>query len=414
MAKKKVSKFREQVAQDTTRQKNAESNYGYLKLPKGLQVFQPEEGRVRLDILPYLVTDDKHLDRDADMDIAVPGELWYKRPFKVHRNIGAENDTVVCLTSFGQRCPICEYLGKRRKEGADQDEIKALRPSQRNLYCVIPIGVKGTEEVPHVWDVSQYLFQNLLNEELDEDMDNAVFPDIEEGLTLRIRFEQQQLGKNKFNEAKRIDFEERTEQYDDSILEDIPNLDVMLTQLSYEEMDAKFLQTESMDSDISPTKPAPERERKKVEKPDDNEDDAPQPARRRKKLPAPDPPDEDEDEELEKQLKAIKRKKVVEPEEEEDEPAPMRKRKRAPEPEEELEPEEEPEDVPPARKRGRNAAPEAEAAPVRKGKKPAADDDEGEEERCPHGHRFGIDCEKFDDCDVCVIWDDCIEAQENN
>lgn len=266
MARKaKTSKFRDKVAADTNRQKTAASNYGYLKLPKGIKVFQPTEGKVRMDIMPYLVTDEKHPDRNVELEIAVPGELWYKRPFKVHRNIGAENDTVVCLTSFGKRCPICEYLGKRRKEGADQEEIKALRPSQRNLYCIIPIGVKGSEEEPHIWDVSQYLFQNLLNEELEEDGDNAIFPDLEEGLTLRCRFEEQQLGKNKFNEVKRIDFEEREEVYDDAILEDIPNLDEILTELSYEELDAKFLEMESPANVKEEEEPqVPKRKRKSV------------------------------------------------------------------------------------------------------------------------------------------------------
>ncbi len=367
MARKKQSKFKDKVSADTTRQKNAESNYGYLKLPKGVNIFSPDEGKVRLDILPYLVTDEKHPDRNEEMEIATPGELWYKRPFKVHRNIGAENDTVVCLSSFGKRCPICEYLAKRRKEGADMDEIKALRPSQRNLYVVIPVGVKGMDEKPHIWDVSQYLFQNLLNEELEEDPDYAAFPDLEEGLTLRIRFEEQQLGKNKFNEAKRIDFEEREQIYDDSILEDVPNLDEVLTQLTYEELDAKFLEMESAEEVEDP----PVRKRKKVEKePEPEEDDDPPPVRRKKK------PVKDEDD---------------------DTPPPTRKRKPEPEPEED-------DDPPPVSRKSKSKSAE-------KAKRDKAKD---EDERCPHGHTFGVDCEDFDECDTCEIWDECIEVKESN
>jgi hypothetical protein len=381
MARKKQSKFKDKVSADTTRQKNAESNYGYLKLPKGVNIFSPDEGKVRLDILPYLVTDEKHPDRNEEMEIAIPGELWYKRPFKVHRNIGAENDTVVCLASFGQRCPICEYLAKRRKEGADMEEIKALRPSQRNLYVVVPIGVKGMEEKPHIWDVSQYLFQNLLNEELEEDPDYAAFPDLEEGLTLRIRFEEQQLGKNKFNEAKRIDFEEREEIYEDSILEEVPNLDEVLTKLSYEELDAKFLEMESTDEVEDPP---PARKRKKVEKepepePEPEEDDDPPPVRRKKK-----------------------------PAKDKEEDAPPVRRKRKPEPEPEPEPEEddafEEDEEPPVSRKSKSKFDE-------KAKRNKAKDDD---ERCPHGHRFGVDCEDFDDCDVCEIWDECIEVKEAN
>ena len=34
----------------------------------------------------------------------------------------------------------------------------------------------------------------------------------------------------------------------------------------------------------------------------------------------------------------------------------------------------------------------------------------GGKNKCPFGHVFGKDCEKFDDCDSCDLWDDCIEA----
>ncbi|MDD3970466.1 MAG: hypothetical protein PHC31_00975 [Clostridia bacterium] len=393
--KEKRNKFRDKVVQDTTRQKNATNNYGYLKLPKDVRVFQPEAGRIQLDILPYIVTDEKHPDRNVEMEIAIPGELWYKRPFKVHRNIGAENDTVVCLTSFSQRCPICEYLAKRRKEGADLEEIKTLRPSQRNLYCVIPIGVKGADEKPHVWDVSQYLFQNLLNEELEEDSDNAVFPDLEEGLTLRIRFEEQQLGKNKFNEAKRIDFEKRDEIYDDSILEDIPNLDEMLTRLTYEELDAKFLEMEGVAEveETSAVENTEVRKRKKIEP--DIPAEAPV-IRRRKAKPEPEPEPEPEDED---ETDVIGKGET---------PPPVRRRKAKPEPEPEPEDDDDDEiyeDEP---------EPELPVKPIKRDNlsKPASKGKPADGDRCPHGHRFGVDCEKFDDCDVCEIWDECIDEQE--
>lgn len=374
--KEKRNKFRNKVAYDITRQKNEANIYGYLKLPKDVRVFQPEAGRIQLDILPYIVTDEKHPDRNVEMEIAIPGELWYKRPFKVHRNIGAENDTVVCLTSFSQRCPVCEYLAKRRKEGADLEEIKALRPSQRNLYCVIPIGVKGADEKPHVWDVSQYLFQNLLNEELEEDSDNAVFPDLEEGLTLRIRFEEQQLGKNRFNEAKRIDFEKRDEIYDDSILEGIPNLDEMLARLTYEELDAKFLEIEGVTGveETSAVENTEVRKRKKIE----SSIPAEAPIMRRRKAKSEPESEEDEDE------TDVIGKGETRP--------PVRRRKTKPEPE--PEPEDDDDEIY-----------EDEPEPASKGT--PADGD-----RCPHGHRFGVDCEKFDDCDVCEIWDECIDEQE--
>jgi hypothetical protein len=37
-----------------------------------------------------------------------------------------------------------------------------------------------------------------------------------------------------------------------------------------------------------------------------------------------------------------------------------------------------------------------------------------EKNRCPFGHRFGVDTDAYDECDECDVWDDCIEVKENN
>lgn len=304
MAKRKKTKKRKfnkpnwgnAVQRDAERQKQAASSYGFLRLPKGVPIFNVDGGsRVKIDIMPYVVAMDNHPDKYEDEGIAMPGELWYKLPFKIHRNIGVENDAVVCPRSFGKPCPICEYREKRLKEGANwkDDEIKEIKASQRNLYVVIPRGSKEYEEIPHIWEMSQFLFQNLLNQELEEDEDNAVFPDLEAGKTLRVRFDKQQLGKNSFAEASRIDFYDRKEGYDESILDEIPVLDECLEVLSYKELEAKFLE-------IDPEDIADEDE-EIVDGDDweDPEDDEPAPKRRKKsakKKPEPEPEEEDEDE----------------------------------------------------------------------------------------------------------------------
>ncbi len=344
---------------DAARQKNAGSNYGYLKLPKGVNIFKEEPGRMKLDVLPYEVTDAKHPDRDDELEIAVVGDLWYKRPFKVHRNVGANNESVVCPRSIGLRCPICELREKMLKEGAAKEDTDAMRPSLRNLYVVIPLG-KDSEEKPMIWDISQYLFQNLLNQELEEDEDFGSFPDLEEGLTLRIRFEEQSIGKNKFSEASRIDFLERDEIYDESILEKCPKLDDCLTIHSYEQLEAMFLDLEAADlgsdADDEPEDDKPVRRRKTTHSEE-------KPVRRKKPKPEPEDADPDDD----------------------------------PDDDDEKEPEEkEPEEKPKLARSKKS-----------KGGKKADDGD-----RCPHGHIFGKDCEKFDDCDTCEIWDECIDEQE--
>ncbi len=246
MAKKqKMSSFRGKVNNDSKRQQSEGNNFGYLKLPKGVQVYAPTPGgREKIDIIPYIITSENHLDKNEELEIAVKGGLWYKRPFKTHRGVGAENDTVICLQTFGEKCPICEYRKKRAKEGADKDELKAYNPSQRNLYFVIPRDVKKREEELHVMDISQFLFQNLLNEELSENEDFEVFPDMEEGLTLHIRWSKETFAGNTYAEAARIDFLERKEELGID-LEDVPSLDDFLKKLSYKDLSTKFFEMET-------------------------------------------------------------------------------------------------------------------------------------------------------------------------
>jgi len=398
---KSKSKFRGRVSRDAHRQKQSASNYGYLQLPSGVSMFKEEPGgRIRLDIMPYIVTEERHPDRDDENQIAIPGDVWYKRPFKVHRGIGSGNDSYVCPTSIGKRCPICDYRSKRMKEGAEREETDALKPSLRNLYVVIPVKSKEHEEEPHIWDISQAMFQKLLNEELEERPDYEIFPDLEEGLTLYIRFDSRTIGKGgrPFAEANRIDFEDRKEMYDESIMDEIPDLDKVLKIYSFKELEMKFLEID----DEEPGEPVtddeeeevvrkPLRKPKTIEKDGDydlDDDDEQENTRKRHKNP---------DYEEEKPKKKIIRKKPESEPEEDQEEEPTKKIKkpiRKQEPEEEEEQEEE--------KPKRN---------IRKPVLTTKGKDNGE--RCPHGHRFGIDTEKFDECDDCTLWDACMEEEES-
>ena len=348
MAKKK-SKFAGKTTANAKKQKTAGSSYGYLTIPRGVKMFKEDpKSRVSLDFMPYIVTDSKHPDRDAELEIAVEGEQWYKRPFKIHRNVGAENDSVICLLTHKTKCPICEYRTKLMDEGAEWDdpEVKALKPSDRNLYAVIPKDHKEYDEKPHVWDISQFLFQNMLNDELEEDDDYGVFPDLEEGLTLKIRFSEEKFGKNTFASTSRIDFEQRDSQYNESILKSIPDLDIMVPGLSYAELHSKFF--ELTDEDAPKDKP----------KQDDDEDPCiacggsgtDSKGRRCRVCHG-------------SGLKPLKEEKEEEP------AAPVRTRK------------------------------EKKQEPKSKGD-------------CPHDYVFGKDCEEHDECDDCDKWEACMDAKD--
>ena len=410
MARKKKSSFRGKVSRNVEKQESQGASYGYLNLPKGVSVFKEKPGgKSLLDFMPYEVTDPKHLDRDVENDMAVVGTLWYKKPFKIHRGVGEDNDTVVCPTTFGLKCPICDYRKKQMSDGADKDDTDAMKPKLRNLYCVIPHGDSKQEQEPHIWDVSQYLFQKLLNEELKEDFDNEVFPDLEEGLSLRIRFEKKTFAGHEFAEASRIDFKERDEAYEESMLDDLPNLDDILTVKSYDELSAMFFEVdmeESQQEQTADDEPAdldePEEKHKRKKK-------------TAKKEPEPEPDEEEgyespEDWEDLKQLNFNGMKLLIDEEDldidaedYEDDLTSLRK-----EIAEELDIA-----IPKPKKARKQAekqvvAQKGEEEPKRKKKavkKEATN-------KCPHGYAFGEDTDDHDECDGCDLWDDCIDAMD--
>ena len=386
-------RFKGSVSRNAAKQ-SRKAQFSHLNLPKGIGVFEIEpKTRVTLDILPYTVTDPNHPDRDDEYEIAIPGTLWYKRPYWVHRGIGPNNETVLCLQSFGQKCPICEHRAGLLREGADwQDEtVRALKNSMRNLYAVVPRGSKKFEETVHIWDMSQFLFQDKLNEEIQENDEYETFPDPEEGFSLQIRFGESQLGTNRFAETSRIDFKSRSP-LPDSLLDEVPALDDILEQVSRETLEAIFFGGLSQD---------------------EAEDDEDAPRRRKKatshRTPAPADEDDDEDDEVEDE------DEEEEPWEDEDdeEEEPW-------EDEEEDEGDEEEEEAPAPARRSRQSASAAKAsakAPAKAAAKaPAKARGRATSKasgKCPHKHAFGVDCDKHDECGICEMWEECADAAES-
>lgn len=338
MKKQRKFSFKGKVISSAQKTKNAGASYGYLTLPKGVKVFNVSEGTkvVRLNFLPYEITDPKHPEYDKEREVALPGTLWYRRPFKIHRNVGSTNDAVICLTSIGKKCPICEYQNKRFREKAEKQELQDLRAKSRSLYVVVPIDFAKHEEVPHIWDMADSLFQDTLLEELLENNENEDFFSLDNGKTAEVKFRWESLGGHPYPEARSISFEERDE-IGEEILEEVPNLDTLLKIMSYDELSKKFF-------------------------------------------------DLDDEEEGTGSLRTV---------EEEVEEEPVRtKRHIPPKPEEEeAEEDEVVEEKPTITRRRTNGVP------------PTKD-------KCPYGHKFGVDTNSFDDCDSCEIWDACIEQKE--
>lgn len=359
---KEKKKRRYGSASANAEKRTSGANYGYLKIPKDVRVFSPEtETTAVLDILPYEVTDKNHMDK-----IEV-GTLWYKKPFKVHKNVGPGNDAVICPTTFGKPCPICEHRDELKgNEDNNEDDVKKLRPSNRNLYIVKIKDYDGKKKFDkkqwHLFDFSDFLFQEVFETQLKkkEGFDDFFLP--EEGRSLEITFDEGSFAGNKFAKTTRVDFVPRKKQYSDDIIDEIPNLDEILTILSYDEIEAKFFGEEHT------TEETPKKDKKK-----------------KKKSKKEEVVEEEEAPKKEKKSKKAKKEKVVEEEEE----APKKKDKKK-----------------------KKAA--EEEVPTKKDKKSKKKVKEGTKKMpCPFKHKFGKDCDKFSECDDCEIWPECNSAKKS-
>src|SRR5271157_458182 len=381
--------FREKVSHNSTQQRSKAANYGHLHLPRGVNVFKEEAGgRIALDILPYFVTDLHHPDRDDEREIAIEGTLWYRRPYKLHRSIGADNASVVCLGSIGKKCPICEYRAKQLSEGANwQDEaIKAMRPSDRNLYYTVPKGSSKHEEKPYLWDISQFLFQEKLNNELEENEEFGDFPDPEKGLTLRIRFSEEKLGNNSYAETSRIDFAERDYAYDEKLIRDLPSLDEMLDIKDYREVERLFFESDTGDED-EPLPSAEHVRNRQTTSSDERRDVVRSTEHRPAEVTRPKQSPATEEVPTVTTLKRSSRRdaeQVVAREETQQQNGGDEN------------------EVPVISRSEPTRHHQTRPAPVEK----------AGANKCPSGFRFGVDVDTKPECDECPVWSDCMDTHE--
>lgn len=305
MGKKEKRRYGDAVANAEMRSNGA--SYGYLKLPEGVRVFNPEiETVAAIDIMPYVITDKKHMDK-IEVDT-----VWFKKPFKIHREVGVENDTVVCPTTFGKPCPICEHQQVLRdSDETDEEKLKKLNVKYRDLYVVKVLEYDGKKKFDskafHIFDFSTHLFQKIFENQLKRKKDYANFFIPESGKSLEITFDKKSFGEGKpFPIATRVDFLERDKQYDEDIVDKVPNLDEILTVLPYEELEAKFFGDDTSDSDEEPTKKDKKKKKSKDAEPEPEEE--PKKGKKSKKEKEPEP----EVEEPNKKDKKKKKEKVKE------------------------------------------------------------------------------------------------------
>lgn len=323
-------------------------------LPDGMNFYSPKK-HASLDIIPYTVSVDNHPED-------VPkGELWYQRTVLVHFNVGSENKSYLCPKTIKKKCPICEYRAQLVKDPDAQEEIvRSLKARERELFNVYDR--EDSDKGVQLWDVSNYNFGAKLEEELREGrVEWGGFAEPVDGFTLKVRFTEEQIGKNKFMQASRIDFEER-KSIDKKLLSQALDLDKILKVLPYEQLEKIFLEVDGENGgdaeEESSSETLSDRQDSEVSKREFDRS-----GRRRSrdsKL------DQDSESEEEQEYRGYEKE-------------------RGPE----------------------KASPPTQASRDRRTGSKAVD-----KPTCPAGGTFGKDCDELEECKECKIWEACIEEQE--
>lgn len=335
--------------------------------------YSPEVGTNHIDIIPYIVKGEHHPQG------VKPGYEDYLLDIWVHGWVGPSESTVLCLKkTFGKACPICEERAQLMKDYEENEEaIKQLKPKRRVFYNVLNLEVPEKKRKIQIFEVSHFFFEKELMEEAANGTDGiTTFADIDEGKVIRFRASEEKFKGKPFFKFKSFAFEDREDEYDDSIIEEAYSLDDLLIVPSYEEVRNVYYGILDDAEDNSKNK-------KRQRDDDDDEDEKPRKSSKRSSK------DEEEDEEEDEKpaKKTQKRSSKDEEEDEEEEEKPVKKSSKKPSKDEE----EEDEDEKPKSKKKTSS-------------------------KCPHGHKFGDDNDNKKECAKCDpdTWNACNEELESN
>lgn len=279
------------------------------------------------------------------------GDIDYVMDFFVHYDVGPGKDRFLCLQkTCGLPCPVCEESDMLKEQEGDEKIIEALRPRRRVLYNVIDIN--NEDKGIQLFETSHYLFEKELLEEAGADEELIIFSDIEDGRTIKFRASEKKFGGNSFTEFKSFTFEERDEPYEDDIIDEAYSLDKIINvpdyQTVYDSLHGINHTTEEDEED------------------EDEEEVEEKPSRKSKG-----------------KSKSKKKKSSLA----DDSAIPF-----------DNDEEEEDEDE--------------EEAPKKKGKKKSKKKKKSDDNECPSGYTFGEDCDEYDECLDCEVWEECSAAQE--
>lgn len=211
-----------------------------FKVPDGAELFQPQKGTNKIDIIPF---------RNRD------GKAVYFLEYYRHTGVGVNNTMVVCPNkTWGKPCPICEERAKLKAQGEryNSDGMKALAPKRRVMYNVIDHA--DPDKGIKVFEVAHFSFEKTLIEDAkDENGELVIFADLEDGKTVSFKGREREFnGKTSISEFDSFVFLDRKKPYSEKMINKAHQLDALLISKSYKELQDLWLGAPEEDEDDEP------------------------------------------------------------------------------------------------------------------------------------------------------------------
>lgn len=205
-----------------------------MRVPAGVSTFKIEkEGTYEIDIIPYNCGKG-----NPNCD---EGEPHYERIYYQHFKVGVDGHSYICLSTFGEKCPVCEEyahanLNPRLTE-EEKKAVKQLKKKERQVLNIID--VKDPKKGIQIWDTSTFWFWQNLQARLKragEDSPYNLFADPVKGYTLIIGAVEKESGGFSFINCVIDGFERREKPYSWKVLDESHCLDDMLVETDYEDL----------------------------------------------------------------------------------------------------------------------------------------------------------------------------------
>lgn len=188
----------------TITKKEVQDRQDNLNNPKGRKnIFKAKQDPQVVRIIPYVHNQN--------------GNPFIERNF----HYGLAGGTIVCPTTYGQSCPVCQFASQLWRKG-EQDMAKKFFKSDRVYVPVLERS--NMESEPKFWGVSRTNYQDILNTIADPDYGDVIHPFDGRDLTVT-KIPQGQYGKVVLKFKPQTSAIAEKQQQMEKILNSCPNFD---------------------------------------------------------------------------------------------------------------------------------------------------------------------------------------------